>query len=64
VAESGIAGHADVQRLRTHGLGVVLVGESLMRQADVTKATHALLFGDGGPQGRGGAEGAKGRKKG
>ncbi|MHB2209576.1 indole-3-glycerol phosphate synthase TrpC [Methylobacterium sp. CM6257] len=46
VAESGIGGHADVERLRQHGLGVVLVGESLMRQADVTKATQTLLFGD------------------
>lgn len=46
VAESGIGGHADVARLGEHGLGVVLVGESLMRQADVTAATRALLFGD------------------
>jgi indole-3-glycerol phosphate synthase len=46
VAESGIGGHADVRRLRPHGLDTVLVGESLMRQADVTAATRALLFGD------------------
>jgi hypothetical protein len=51
VAESGIGSHADVERLREHGLGVVLVGESLMRQADVTEATRALLFGEaGGPE--------------
>lgn len=50
VAESGIGGHADVERLRQHGLGVVLVGESLMRQADVTAATHTLLFGDSDPR--------------
>ncbi|WP_375462407.1 indole-3-glycerol phosphate synthase TrpC [uncultured Methylobacterium sp.] len=46
VAESGIADHADVARLSAHGLNVVLVGESLMRQADVTAATRALLFGE------------------
>lgn len=55
VAESGIGDHADVAKLQEHGLGVVLVGESLMRQADVTAATHALLF-DG--------KDAKPRKKG
>ena len=46
VAESGIGGHADVLRLKEHGLDTILVGESLMRQADVTAATRALLFGD------------------
>ncbi|AWN35281.1 indole-3-glycerol phosphate synthase TrpC [Methylobacterium radiodurans] len=46
VAESGISTHADVLRLREHGLDTVLVGESLMRQANVTAATRALLFGD------------------
>lgn len=46
VAESGIGGHADVLRLKQHGLDTILVGESLMRQADVTAATRALLFGD------------------
>ena len=48
VAESGIGTHADVLRLREHGLDTILVGESLMRQADVTAATRALLFGDSG----------------
>ena len=47
VAESGIGSHGDVVRLRAAGLGTILVGESLMRQADVTAATHALLFGEG-----------------
>ncbi|GJE09607.1 MULTISPECIES: indole-3-glycerol phosphate synthase TrpC [Methylobacterium] len=63
VAESGIGGHADVTRLRENGLGVVLVGESLMRQADVTRATRALLFGDaegGGADVKGGKAKMKG----
>ncbi|GJD38973.1 Indole-3-glycerol phosphate synthase [Methylobacterium bullatum] len=45
VAESGITGHADVLRLEKGGLRTILVGESLMREADVTKATKRLLFG-------------------
>ncbi|SDM85659.1 indole-3-glycerol phosphate synthase [Methylobacterium phyllostachyos] len=57
VAESGIGGHADVARLNEHGLGVVLVGESLMRQADVTAATRALLFGDAKSGGKAGKKG-------
>jgi indole-3-glycerol phosphate synthase len=48
VAESGISNHADVARLRESGLDTILVGESLMRQADVTAATRRLLFGEGG----------------
>ncbi|GEP00979.1 indole-3-glycerol phosphate synthase TrpC [Methylobacterium haplocladii] len=47
VAESGIGSHAEVARLREAGLHTILVGESLMRQADVTAATRALLFGGG-----------------
>ena len=43
VAESGIADNADVVRLSACGVGAFLVGESLMRQADVAKATRALL---------------------
>jgi indole-3-glycerol phosphate synthase len=46
VAESGISGHAEVMRLRDNGLHTVLVGESLMRQDDVARATRTLLFGD------------------
>jgi indole-3-glycerol phosphate synthase len=45
VAESGIAGNADLQRLAKCGVHAFLVGESLMRQPDVATATRALLGG-------------------
>jgi indole-3-glycerol phosphate synthase len=43
VCESGLTGPADLARMARVGARCFLVGESLMRQPDVTAATRALL---------------------
>jgi len=45
VTESGIFTRADAERLSHSGAVAMLVGESLMRQPDVTAATRDLLGG-------------------
>jgi len=43
VTESGVFVHDDVVRMAAAGARAMLVGESLMRQTDVAKATRALI---------------------
>ncbi|MCC7420253.1 MAG: indole-3-glycerol phosphate synthase TrpC [Planctomycetaceae bacterium] len=45
VSESGIKTRADVERLLEHNIRAILVGESLMKQADVGEALASLLSG-------------------
>jgi len=43
VGESGVSSAEDAHRLKQAGAKALLVGESLMRQDDITEATHTLL---------------------
>lgn len=43
VSESGIRTRADVDRLKSHGVGAILVGETLIRSADIGAAVRELL---------------------
>ncbi len=52
VAESGLTTPEDLARMQKAGAKAFLIGESLMRQADVTAATSALLETPSGPRER------------
>ena len=43
VAESGLSTRADLDELAAHGVHCFLIGEALMRQADVAAATRAMV---------------------
>ena len=43
VAESGIHTRTDIERLQAAGAGAFLIGESLMREADVEAKLRELL---------------------
>ncbi len=43
VCESGLTHPQDLAAMAEHGARSFLIGESLMRQSDITAATHALL---------------------
>ena len=45
IAESGLSSHADLLAMAEHGVRAFLVGESLIREADVEAATKRLLTG-------------------
>ncbi len=45
VAESGIHTHADVQRVAKCGAGAILVGESLVKQGNISAKVRELLTG-------------------
>ena len=45
VAESGLGSKADLDAMAEHGVRCFLVGEALMREADVAAATRRLLLG-------------------
>ncbi len=45
ISESGIKSHQDIAELKHRGFSGVLIGESLLRQKDVTRALRELVHG-------------------
>ena len=50
VSESGLAAPADLARMAAAGVRCFLIGEALMRQADVALATRELLAAAAGAE--------------
>lgn len=47
ITESGINTHDDIELMQSHGINTFLVGESLMRAADIGHALKTLIHGNG-----------------
>ena len=45
ICESGIDAHQDIVRLQAHGINTFLIGESLMRAADIGQSLQELIHG-------------------
>jgi indole-3-glycerol phosphate synthase len=43
ITESGITTHADIRLMQSHGINTFLIGESLMRTADIGRALDELM---------------------
>ena len=46
ISESGLQDRAQLDRVVSWGVDAVLVGEALMKQADIERAVHCLMTGD------------------
>ncbi|WP_309740883.1 indole-3-glycerol phosphate synthase TrpC, partial [Chamaesiphon sp. OTE_20_metabat_361] len=47
ISESGLSDRSQLDRVVSWGVDAVLVGESLIKQADIERAVHCLMTGEG-----------------